>query len=399
MSVAESFNVSDYQRVKHLAELDLDYQELQAEFEDLTRLATSIAGTETSFVNLIGAHYQWTVSGDDKVKSVLREETVCTYAIQESEFLKIPRLDQDPRFSDKDFVKGENGLKFYLGIPLRMNNEAAVGALCVISKNETELSSIQIDQLRIIAGEIVKRLELKLLLKRSEKKVEKAVKIKERLAHDIRGPIGGIVQLLEIAQEVIDSKDEVLEILTMARSSGKDLLILAEDILNETIEDHKQKEKNFTLGSFKEKLLSLYKPQAQSKGVQFSVNFTGEQADMFSKKGLLPISGNLISNAIKFTPPEGSVSVCLKIEKKNDKKELIIIVSDTGLGMSKEQLDQLTIGEFALNEVVSKKGTEGEKGFGLGLRLVMDLVNEMNGTLEASSTLGTGTTITARLPL
>lgn len=394
MSIIETPDITDYQRVKHLSELDLDYQELQEEFEDLTRLAASIAGTELSFVNLIGAHYQWTVSGDDGLKSTPREESACNYTIQESDFLKVSRLDKDPRFFDKGFVTGEHYLKFYFGIPLKMNNDAAVGALCVLSRNETELSSNQIDNLRIIAGEIVKRLELKLRLKRSEKKAEQSVRIKQRLAHDIRGPISGILQLLEIAQEDKDTSEETQEILTLARDSGKDLLNLTEDILNEAIADNKLKENNFTLVSFTEKLHSLYKPQAQSKGVKFSVNFIEGETDLFSKRGLLPISGNLISNAIKFTPPEGTVAVLIEIEENDKRKELIIKVTDTGVGMSEDKLQRLTMGD-----AMSEKGTEGEKGFGLGLSLVIDLVNEMKGKLEATSTLGTGTTITARLPL
>lgn len=396
MTIEKDFIIQEYKRVSHLAELDLDYEELQEEFQDLSQLGASITGTEVSLINLIGAHYQWSISGSGNAAfdTIPREDAVCNYTIQETDFFEVSRLDQDPRFSDKDYVKGENGFKYYYGIPLKMHDKIAVGALCVLSTEETTLSKDQIEKLGIIAGEIVKRLELKLKLKRSEKYADQQERIKERLAHDVRGPISGIVQLLGIAQEEIQSPEELNEILTMTIDSGKNLLNLTEDILNEVTEARQSVKENFTLSSFAEKLSSLYKPQAQSKGVKFSVNHSEEQTWVFSKKDLMPISGNLISNAIKFTPSEGTVAVFLDVEENDQNKKLIIRVTDTGIGMSEEKLQRLTT-----DEAISENGTEGEKGFGFGLRLVMDLVHKMGGTLEATSIIGDGTKIMVRLPL
>ncbi|WP_133547747.1 GAF domain-containing sensor histidine kinase [Salegentibacter sp. 24] len=384
----------EYKRVRHLAELDLDYQKLHKEFEDLTRLAASIAETEISLVNLLDSHIQWSVSGNVAFNPMPREDSVCTYTLKEPEFLEVSRLDQDSRFLDKQYVKGENGLKYYYGIPLKMETGIPVGALCVLSNKTKELSEDQIEKLHIIAGEIIKKLELKLKLRRTERKADKEQQLKQRLAHDIRGPIGGIVQLLNLAQEDNYTTAEMREILNLVKESGQDVLNLTEDILQEALEARKQAIYTFNLSVFAEKLRSLYTPQAQSKRVNYKVSFSQGISTTFPRKDLLPISGNLISNAIKFTPPNGMVSVFLSIEENNQKNELLIEVKDTGMGMSQEKLNQ-----FSSGAVNSEKGTQGEKGFGFGLKLVTDLVDEMNGMLKASSSPEGGTKITVRLPI
>ncbi|MBZ9729950.1 GAF domain-containing sensor histidine kinase [Salegentibacter sp. JZCK2] len=394
MIMEEILDTTEYRRVKHLAELDLDYQKLHEEFEDLTQLAASISETDISLVNLLDSHMQWSVSGNVSFNPIPREESVCTYTLRESEFFEVSRLDQDSRFLDKDYVKGENGLKYYYGIPLKMETGIPVGALCVLSSKTKELNEDQIKKLHIIAREIIKRLELKLKLRRTERNADKEKQLKQRLAHDIRGPISGIVQLLNLAQEDNYTTGEMREILNLVSDSGKSVLDLTEDILQEALEAQKKDKYKFNLLTFAEKLRSLYIPQAQSKGVNFEVNFSEDISTMFPKKDLLPVSGNLISNAIKFTPPEGTVSVFLTIEENNQEKELLIMVKDTGRGMSEDKLNDLTSGE-----AISEQGTQGEKGFGFGLRLVMDLVEEMEGKLEASSTPGAGTKITVRLPV
>ncbi|HCL06298.1 MAG TPA: histidine kinase, partial [Chitinophagaceae bacterium] len=108
---------------------------------------------------------------------------------------------------------------------------------------------------------------------------------------------------------------------------------------------------------------------------------------------LLQVAGNLISNAIKFTPVKGSVKVELSIQISKI-KHLIIRVQDTGSGMDAETLQEIQKGE-----VLSSDGTSGEKGYGFGLKLVKHLVDKLNGGIRIESELGKGTLFEIRLPI
>lgn len=99
---------------------------------------------------------------------------------------------------------------------------------------------------------------------------------------------------------------------------------------------------------------------------------------------------NLVGNALKFTRPGGTVSVETRVS--DDRAE--IEISDTGVGMDPESLDAA----FSGGTTFSLRGTEGEKGAGIGLSLCRQLVDANDGTLTAESTPDSGTRVTVSLP-
>jgi len=105
---------------------------------------------------------------------------------------------------------------------------------------------------------------------------------------------------------------------------------------------------------------------------------------------LLTIIRNLISNAIKFTPEGGKISI--NTQKIEDKVRLIII--DTGEGIQPEILNSI----HRFEDNVSTRGTSGEVGSGLGLVLCKEFVAQNKGTLRFDSQPGEGTTVTVEFP-
>jgi len=386
----------ELQRVKSLSEFDLEYDKLQSEFENLTRLAASIAGTDISLVNLIDSNTQWSVSHFGMaVIQMPREESVCNYTIRQEGYFEVRRLDLDPRFCEMDLIAGENGLKFYLGFPLTTNTGDRIGALCVVDKDEKHLSEEKKDQLKIIAEEIVERLQLKKELNKSRKQANDAIQTKNKIVHDIRGPLNGIIGLTELAFDEESNPEETLEFMQMIQEAGTNMRELTEDILNEAENSTEYKNNYFTPSTFAIRLEALYAPQARHKNVKISFLFNEEiEGFQFSRKKLLQIAGNLISNAIKFTNKGGEVLVNLDIDTKMPEQKLLVEVKDSGTGITFERLEQLRIGTR-----VSAHGTLGEKGFGLGLNLVFDLVHSLNGTMNISSKIGDGTCIRVVIPI
>jgi signal transduction histidine kinase len=99
---------------------------------------------------------------------------------------------------------------------------------------------------------------------------------------------------------------------------------------------------------------------------------------------------NLVSNAIKFTPENGKVSV-----RTTQTEDFVQVkVSDTGIGMKQEAIDKL----FVIDQKVVSTGTANEKGTGLGLILCKELVEKNGGTIYTTSELGEGSTFSFTLP-
>lgn len=389
---------NEIDRLYSLSELDLDYSDLQDNFKDLTKLAAKVAGTDISMINLIDLYTQWTVSnfGLD-LDQMPREDSVCQYTIMQDDGFEVNNLLQDDRFKEKFYVTDDPNLRYYYGLPLQ-NNGKNIGALCVMDTHTKEITPEKTEMLKIIAGEIVNRLKALKAVEMLKNRLHEAHESKKRVAHDIRGPIGGIIGLARIISEQGDENtlDEVLEFISLIQKSGDSILELADEILSA---DAPKKEMQPGADEFnqlvlKDKLEKLYNPQAVNKKIIFSVS-TNSDTDVvpFSKNKLLQIIGNLVSNSMKFTSAGGNVSVRLSLRIREFSNELHIIVEDTGVGIDDNKIEQILAGQGKTTE-----GTDGEQGYGFGLALVKHLIDSLKGHMYISSKMGSGTTFEVVLP-
>lgn len=394
---------NEMERLLGLSDLDIDYSDHQITFRDLAKLAAKVTGTRISLVNLIDSLTQWTISnyGLD-IEQMLREDSVCQYTIMESDHFEVDDLSKDERFKDKFYVAGEPNVKYYYGIPLKTSEGLQIGALCVLDQERKTLEPEKIELLKIIADEIVARLKTHKVLENLKSRLLEAGQTQKKVAHDIRGPLGGIVGLAQIIRDQGEQNrmDEVLEFINLIHKSGNSILDLAEEILD----SHKEKGtagsprasngQGFTLTIFKDKLEKLYGPQAKHKNIRFQVNTSQLTENIhFSKSKLLQITGNLISNSMKFTPPHGEVTVDLLLLIDQVKPALHIAVRDSGVGISAEDIRAIVSGNAS-----STEGTGGEQGFGFGLALVKHLVDSLGGTISITSEPGIGTHFEINLP-
>ncbi len=393
---------NELDRVIRLSDYDLDYSSLQNNFKDLTKLAAKVAGTEISLINLIDSFTQWTVSnfGLD-LDQMPREDSVCQYTIVSKESFEIKDLSADERFHDKFYVTEPPKLRYYFGVPLQTNEGLNIGALCVLDKVGKEITPEKVELLKIIADEIVNRLNALQVIEGLRSRVKEADETRKRVAHDIRGPLGGIINLAQLISEQGDNNkmDEVLMFINMIQKSGNSLLELADEILSidkKTLitSSTQPSEHEFSLVSFKDKLEKLYTPQALNKNIKFTIHTSAKtEQKTFSRNKLLQITGNLISNAIKFTPDQGSVNVDLDLALTKNKQTLTIKVSDTGVG-----IDEKTIGTILNGSATTTEGTNAEHGYGFGLPLVRHLVLGLHGTMNIHSNPKEGSTFEIMIP-
>jgi signal transduction histidine kinase len=391
---------NEMDRVMTLSEFDLDYGAHADSFKDLTKLAAKVAGTEMSLVNLIDSYTQWTISTHNMdLEQMPREESVCQYVLMSDENMEIADLSADERFKDRPYVTGGPHLRYYYGIPLNVDNHN-IGALCVVDAHSPKtLNPEKIELLKIIAGEIVNRLKYIKVIDDLRNNLSEAKQTQKKVAHDIRGPLSGIIGLAQLIREQGDENqmDEILEFMNLIHRSGRSILELADEILSADKKEKKVPElkgNEFNQVVFKDKLEKLYVPQAMNKHITFTVNTSSASETIpFSKNKLLQITGNLISNAIKFTPNNGSVTVDLDLIEKRNENVLQIKVTDSGVG-----LDADGIANILQGNATSTNGTGGENGYGFGLALVKHLVESLKGTFNIFSVPGQGATFEVKLP-
>ena len=389
-------------RLSKLAEYDIDYSKDFEDLDDLSKLAAHISGTSISLINLIGANTQWSISefGID-LNQISRKDAICDYTINEKEYLELTDLDKSEEFKDKPYVKESPNLRYYFGIPLTTQDGINIGAVCVMDQHNQSFSPEKIEMFKIIADEVMRRLDHKKLVKDLKERLEEADDISRKVSHDIRGPIGGIIGLSQIIKENAEDQDlsNIIEMIEMINRGGRTVLELADEILstNRKQEDTPSyKRETITLPILREKLTNLYSPQAESKEIDFSVKVSVENRGvLFPKNKMLQIFGNMISNAIKFTERNGIVEVNLSFQDtKPDRATLSFSVKDNGVGMTDKQIDIMLH-----HQAASTPGTDDERGFGFGFQLSKHLINTLKGSLEIISESGKGTEIVVKIPV
>jgi PAS domain S-box-containing protein len=217
---------------------------------------------------------------------------------------------------------------------------------------------------------------------------EQKDKIYSVIAHDLRGPFSPIMGFAEMLQEDADtlSKQELKEYANNIYISAKRQHELLDDLLDWSrlqLDKISIAREDIELSQLAQNTVNILSELAAQKSISLTNNIppTTVRAD---RNIVNTVLRNLISNAIKFTPEKGSITVAV-IEKDDN---YIVSVSDTGVGISNKKMDQI----LSENTTESSKGTNGEQGTGLGLPICISMINKHGGKLYANSNPEEGTT-------
>ena len=222
------------------------------------------------------------------------------------------------------------------------------------------------------------------------------------MSHDIRTPMNAIIGLTTITEKNLDDKKAVSENLRKISLASNHLLTLINDILDiSKVESGKINlvPQTFSIVETVENLMNLSQPMIKEKNIEFGFHINRMEKEYLhtDQLRLNQIYINILSNAIKYTEPNGRVTVDMK-EEESEKEgcvKLTYIVSDTGIGMSKEFMAHLyqPFSRQTDSRVNSIQGT------GLGLAITKQMVDLMGGTIECQSEQGVGTTFTVVLDI
>ena len=210
------------------------------------------------------------------------------------------------------------------------------------------------------------------------------------LAHDLRGPLSAFVSATQIIAEEIQTMgiEEIKEITLSMKTSATNIYSLLENLLEWSrlrrgVMDFIPEKIN--LKKKIEECVAVLSESARKKGIEILISIP-EVIDVLADSLMFDtVIRNLISNAIKFTPVGGKVTLTAGYIEDHTVE---IKISDSGIGMTPELKDKL----FLLNEKTSRKGTEGEPSTGLGLLLCKEFIEKYNGKIRVESEVGKGST-------
>ncbi len=218
------------------------------------------------------------------------------------------------------------------------------------------------------------------------------------MSHELRTPLNAILGFSEMIRDQALGRDAIDKYSEYARdvyNSGKYLLDLIGDILDiAKIEAGKLELAPdwIDLRHLLSSICSLVREQAANRGLLIDFDRNNLPPKLFAdERAMKKILYNLISNAIKFTKPGGSITL-RALQAEDDAIEIAVI--DTGIGIPPEQIDRL-LRPF---EQIDNRYRHSEGGTGLGLSVVTALADLHGGGVSIASTVGVGTTITVRLP-
>ena len=221
------------------------------------------------------------------------------------------------------------------------------------------------------------------------------------MSHEIRTPLNAIIGLDRIALDDPGISETTREHLEKIDLSARQLLSIINDILDMSrIESGRMTVKNedFSLAEALDQVNSMISGQCRDKGIFYEYLVKGAVDDHYigDEMKLRQVLTNILGNAVKFTPQGGTVRFVVEaIARFNGKTTLRFIISDTGIGMSREYLPKL-FDAFSQEDSTS---TNRFGSTGLGMAITKSLVELMNGTITVESEKHKGTTFTVTVTL
>ena len=253
-------------------------------------------------------------------------------------------------------------------------------------------------QVVIVVRNITERRLAEDALRRAKEEAERLARVKSEflanMSHEIRTPLNGVLGMAHIGKRRVTGDPKVVEIFDKILGSGSLLLGIIDDILDfSKLDAGKMSVESVPveLAAVGGEVIELLAERAAAKGIQLGM---AVQSGMPTRclgdpLRLKQILLNLLSNAIKFT---STGTVELSMAHAGD--ELVLRVSDTGIGMTPEQMSRI----FDAFEQADGSTTRSHGGTGLGLAITRRLVALLGGTIDVKSAPGAGSVFEVRLP-
>jgi two-component sensor histidine kinase/uncharacterized protein YigA (DUF484 family) len=381
-----------YELVKRMG-LCSDLQEL---LDTATRSVASIMGVKGASIKLLDETRRklifsstYGLSENYLAKGTIDiEKSPINRRIIEGSFVAMGRIDEEDYFQYPEDIRKE-GIASMVCLPLRVE-KMPLGVFCMYSEisydfndNDIQFFSLLSDltalAIETLRGEINKTWFL------------------QKAAHQLRSPFGAIYSLMKVLRKgyLGPVSEQQQDAMLRCEKRLEMLGTMVNDLLKLGIKrQHQDRAVIQAVDGVKvlRAIEELYGSSASEKGV--GVDFVLDESVpelMADEKLLDELFGNLISNAIKYTPSGGKVRVSLAVESEH---RVRFEVSDTGIGIPEEDISRLFTEFFRAENAKA----QAEEGTGLGLVIAKEILDFLGGSISVKSKVGEGTTFTCLLP-
>ncbi|MBC8415241.1 MAG: tetratricopeptide repeat-containing sensor histidine kinase [Candidatus Cloacimonetes bacterium] len=215
------------------------------------------------------------------------------------------------------------------------------------------------------------------------------------ISHDLRNSLVTTKMGVELLDNIEDlDKEEMFVVVHEIKSSVEIVSKLLENLLEWAriqIGRIWVEPEDFSLSEVLDDVLLTVRAKLEQKYITLTSKLDSTLIINADRNMVFSVLQNLITNAIKFTNENGLI----KISQEKANQDLMIVISDNGIGMSSDRLSRL----FKVDEIVSTPGTNEEKGTGLGLILCKEFIEKNGGSITVESKDLKGTTVSFTLPL
>ena len=255
--------------------------------------------------------------------------------------------------------------------------------------------------LKMTDGQREKLIQYAMGIKEEQRNAEAANEAKSiflaNMSHEIRTPINAILGMNEMILRE-NRSEQIEEYAKNISSAGNSLLYLVNDVLDiSKIESGKLEimENIYELSSFIHDCYNMVAERAEKKGLELTVSCNPQLPSRLKgdESRLRQVVTNILSNAAKYTE-KGSITLSFDSRYQDGQMMLVITVKDTGIGISEENMANLFT-QFTRFDMEKNRNIEGT---GLGLSLAKRLTDLMQGTIEAQSIYGVGSSFTVTIP-
>ncbi len=342
---------------------------------------------------------------DEKIpplKERIFDNGLTEYVINSGRIHLLNQEDIDNLISEGKVETGCPQLKSWLGIPLQVyDNKLGVLVIkeyyhedLIGEKDKEFMENISFPLSRAIEKKQIEeeRKDYTETLKRLNDTKDKFLSL---ISHDIKSPFNSLIGYSEILKNEHDelTTDERDIFINSIYDSTKHIYNLLNDLLEFSrfyLGLIKVEPKEINIKNLVNENIEILKRNAQQKNINLTNLIVRDYLVLAEAEMIGSVLRNLISNAIKFTNREGTISVSAEVKDR----EIEISVADNGIGMDEETQSNV----FKMVSKKSRPGTADEEGTGLGLILTKEFVEKNNGEIKVKSETGKGTTFTFTLP-
>ena len=321
-------------------------------FDEIVQLAAAICGSEIALISFVDAERQWFKSAHGiTLRETPLEGSICSHAILTEELLEVEDTLVDPRTVDNPLVCGDPHLRFYAGALLSTPEGLPLGTLCVLDRAPRRLTPLQRDTLRVLAQQVMVRLEMRRALSQAEV-------LRREVDHRVKNSLQALSSFLRLAGRRAQAEETRTAISTL--QSRLDAVATLHHELYRT-----DAGPVIDLSAYVENLAGHFRQIAPSN-VELTIDAAPVAVSSAQAVAVGTLLNEFVANAVKHAFPGGRRGrIAVGIAPGAEAGEVVVSCADNGVGLA--------------------VGTDPSGG-GLGLQVAQVISAELNSRIDAEST-------------